>query len=45
MTVITATPRAAVPGPPLTAAPAADRVVGVLFVLTVALFLLGLVLL
>ncbi|GAA2557175.1 hypothetical protein [Pseudonocardia hydrocarbonoxydans] len=46
MTVITTTAtRAAVPGPPLTAAPAADRVVAVLFGLTVALFLLGLVLL
>lgn len=47
MTVIapaTAT-RAVAPGPHLMAVPAADRIVGILFTLTVALFLLGLVVL
>lgn len=43
MTVITPTAPASRPGPHLMAVPAVDRVVGVLFALTVALFLLGLV--
>ncbi|MBW0117833.1 hypothetical protein [Pseudonocardia abyssalis] len=37
--------RAVAPGPHLMAVPAVDRVVGILFTLTVALFLLGLVVL
>ena len=44
MTVITpASGPATAPGPHLMAVPAVDRVVGVLFALTVVLFLLGLV--
>ncbi|GAA3231458.1 hypothetical protein GCM10017691_25370 [Pseudonocardia petroleophila] len=49
MTVIAPAPatssRAVAPGPHLMAVPAVDRVVGVLFTLTVALFLVGLVVL
>ena len=48
MTVITSSPasgRVVAPGPHLMAVPAVDRVVGVLFALTVALFLIGLVVL
>lgn len=42
MTAITPQRSAAVAGPCLVAGPTADRVIGVLFVVTVALFLLGL---
>lgn len=48
MTVITSSPapgRVVAPGPHLMAVPAVDRVVGVLFALTVTLFLIGLVVL
>jgi hypothetical protein len=44
MTVITpATGPTAAPGPHLMAVPAVDRVVGILFTLSITLFLLGLV--
>ena len=44
MTVITpASGPATAPGPHLTAVPAVDRIVGILFALTIVLFLLGLV--
>lgn len=42
MTAITRPRPTAVAGPCLTDAPSADRVIGVLFALTVALFLVGL---
>lgn len=42
MTAITQPRPSAVSGPCLTVGPSADRVIGVLFALTVALFLLGL---
>jgi hypothetical protein len=44
MTAIAPAPRtAAEPGPCLTSSPAAGRIIGLLFLLTVALFLLGLI--
>ncbi|WP_300009179.1 hypothetical protein [Pseudonocardia sp.] len=43
MTVVTVPGRTAAPGPALTTGPTADRVIAVLFAVSVAVFLLALV--